>query len=176
MSNTAPAIMKFNASSPRVQKLLKQMNNPFLTWFYMLAKLPSMLWWGGRIKSVTLEKCAVTIPYTWRGTNPYKSTYFAALSGAAELSTGTLASLVLAGFKEKTSMYVVDFHATFSKKATGKITFTCEDGELITGVVERAVATGEGQKVQMISIGRNEGGLEMARVEITWSFKVKSKE
>ena len=173
MTTPAPAATKFNPNLPSVQKLLKQMNNPFMVWFYFLVKLPSMVWWGGRIKSATPNECSVVIPYTWRGTNPFKSTYFAALSGAAELSTGILATLVLAGFKEKISMYVVDFHATFSKTATGKITFTCENGQLVAEAIERAVATGAGETVQMISIGTNEEGMEMAKVEITWSFKVK---
>lgn len=175
MTSTVPAITKFNANLPKVQKLLKQMNNPILVWLYFLAKLPTMVWWGGSVKSVTPKACSVVIPYTWRGTNPFKSTYFAALSGAAELSTGALATIVLAGFKERISMYVVDFHATFSKTATGKITFTCVDGEQVAKAVENAVATGEGEKIQMVSIGTNEDGLEMARVEITWSFKVKAK-
>lgn len=174
MTTNAPSEIKFNANHPRVQKLLKQMNNPFLTWFFLLAKLPSMIWWGGRVQSVTTKACSVTIPYTWRGTNPFQSTYFAALSGAAELSTGTLATLAIAGFQERISMYVVDFHATFSKTATGKITFTCTDGEAVAHTIERAVATGEGQTIQTVSIGKNTDGLEMARVEVIWSFKVKS--
>lgn len=175
MTPAATTAKKFNANSPAVQKLLKQMNNPLLMWLFMLTKLPSMLWWGGRVKSITPKQCTVTIPYTWRGTNPFKSTYFAALSGAAELSTGTLAKLVMAGFDEKIAMYVVDFRATFSKKATGVITYTCKDGDSVAETIERAVATGNGEAVQMVAIGTNVDGVEMSRVEIMWSFKVKTK-
>jgi hypothetical protein len=174
MMTNVPSDIQFNANHPRVQKLLKQMNNPFVMWFFLFIKLPSMIWWGGRVQSVTTKACSVTIPYTWRGTNPFKSTYFAALSGAAELSTGMLATLAIAGFQERISMYVVDFHATFSKTATGKITFTCTDGEAVVKTIERAVATREGQAIQMVSIGKNADGVEMAQVEVTWSFKVKN--
>lgn len=173
MTVTTATTKKFNPNLPKIQKLLKQLNNSWLMKFWFFAKLPSVFFWGGRIKSVTPQTAVVTIPYNWRSQNPFKSTYFAALSGAAELSTGLLATLVREGFEEKTSMLVVDFHATFSKKATGIITFTCEDGDKVAETVERAVASGEGEMVQMISIGTNEEGVEMARVEVIWSFKVK---
>ena len=81
-------------------------------------------------------------------------------------------SLVV-GFSEKVSMLVVDFQANFSKKAKSKIYFTCEDGAKVVSAVEEAIATGEGQTIQMLSIGKNKAGDEVARVVITWSFKRK---
>jgi hypothetical protein len=102
----------------------KKMMNSFIFWWAMLFKLPTAVFW--RLKMVHLdgEKCLVSIPYFWRSQNPFKSIYFAALAGAAELSTGALCQLALAG-KGAFSMLVVDFRAEYSKKANTKTTFSC---------------------------------------------------
>jgi hypothetical protein len=42
------------------------------------------------------------------------------------------------------------------KKATGRITFVCENGDLIERAIEESIATGEGQTFWMKSIGTDE--------------------
>ena len=37
------------------------------------------------------EKCITSVPYKWLTQNPFRSTYFASLAMAAEMSTGILA-------------------------------------------------------------------------------------
>ena len=114
----------------------KKMMNPFIFWWAMLFKLPTAVFW--RLKMVHLdgEKCLVSIPYFWRSQNPFKSIYFAALAGAAELSTGALCQLALVG-KGAFSMLVVDFRAEFSKKANTKTTFSCEQGAEVFNLVQK---------------------------------------
>jgi hypothetical protein len=150
----------------------KKMMNPFIFWWAMLFKLPTAVFW--RLKMVHLdgEKCLVSIPYFWRSQNPFKSIYFAALAGAAELSTGALCQLALAG-KGSFSMLVVDFRAEYSKKASTKILFTCEQGEELFNLID-SLKPGETNQLTMLSIGKNTSGEEVARFFITWSFKRKS--
>ncbi len=124
------------------------------------------------MKTINLEKCEVTIPYFWRSQNPFKSIYFAAMAGAAELSTGALCQLAMAG-KGKFSMLVVDFRAQYSKKANQKITFTCEQGLELNEKIDSLEPNGTDQ-LTMVSIGINEDGDEVARFHVTWSFKRKS--
>ena len=101
-----------------------------------------------------------------------KSIYFAALAGAAELSTGALCQLALAG-KGSFSMLVVDFRAEYSKKANTKILFTCEQGAELFSLID-TLKPGETNQLTMLSIGKNKAGEEVARFFITWSFKRKT--
>jgi acyl-coenzyme A thioesterase PaaI-like protein len=150
----------------------KKMNNPFYFWFGMLIKLPSAIFWKFRIKELDAEKCTVTIPYTWRTQNPFNSIYFAAMAGAAELSTGALCQLAISGLG-KYSMLVVDFKAEYFKKANQKITFTCEQGQELFALLASLEPEDTG-KLTMISSGKNPQGEEVAKFYVTWSFKRKS--
>jgi len=150
----------------------RKMTNPFIFWFAMLAKLPSAIFWRLNVQKLSSESCEVTIPYFWRSQNPFKSIYFAALAGAAELSTGALCQLALAG-RGPFSMLVVDFRAEYSKKANTKITFTCDQGAELFDLIE-SLQPGSTAQLTMISTGKNTSGETVARFFVTWSFKRKS--
>jgi hypothetical protein len=153
-------------------KYQKRMTNPFIFWFAMLIKLPSAIFWKLKVKKLDTSSCQVTIPFFWRSQNPFKSIYFAALAGAAELSTGALCQLALAG-KGQFSMLVVDFRAEYSKKANSKITFTCDQGLELFALIE-PMKIGETSQLTMVSSGKNTSGDTVAKFFITWSFKKKS--
>jgi hypothetical protein len=150
----------------------RKMTNPLVFWFAMLVKLPSAVFWRLKIRTLTSEKCEVTIPFFWRSQNPFKSIYFAALAGAAELSTGALCQFALAG-KGQFSMLVVDFRAEYSKKANSKITFSCEQGAELFELINQLVV-GETSQLTMISTGKNPLEETVAKFYVTWSFKKKS--
>jgi hypothetical protein len=126
------------------------------------------------VQSINPERCIISIPYGWRSQNPFRSIYFAALAGAAEFSTGLLCQVYLQG-RGSISMLVTHLVMQFSKKANSRITFTCEEGKKIGAAVQMAIDTGEGQQVEVTSTGRDENGVEVARMKITWSFKQKRK-
>ncbi len=141
---------------------------------YFLFRLPSAIWWGFRVKECTHQRAEITLPYNWRSQNPYKSIYFAAQTGAAELSTGILASMAIQDRGCRISMLVRHIECEFVKKANSLTTFTCEDGEAVLETVQRAIDTGEGQSIVMNSTGVQANGEVVSRLKITWSFKVKS--
>lgn len=151
---------------------INKMTNPLIFWWAMLFKLPSAIFWRLKMKSLNSEKCEVTIPYSWRSQNPFKSIYFAALAGAAELSTGALCQVALAG-KGSFSMLVVDFRAEYSKKASEKITFICDQGSELEGLIN-AMQVGENAQLLLLSTGYNLSGEQVAKFFITWSFKRKT--
>jgi hypothetical protein len=153
------------------KKYLKQMSNPFIFWWAMLFKLPSAVFWRLRIKKISPEECWVTIPYFWRSQNPFNSIYFAAMAGAAELSTGALCQLGMAG-KGKFSMLVVDFRAEYHKKANQKITFVCNQGKELTQLLD-SLEPGGTATLTMVSTGTNPNREMVARFFVTWSFKRK---
>ena len=146
--------------------------NPFKFVMGMLFKLPSIVFWGIRIKELSTSNCVISLPFTWRTQNPFKSIYFAALAGAAEFSSGILCQMYLQG-RPPHAMLVVDFRAEFFKKADQKIYFSCDQGIELCQVLDKLIKAGDSTTFIMVSSGKTQDGLEVARFNITWSFKRK---
>ncbi len=163
----------FNADAPAIQQMLSRFRSPWMMRLYFLRRLPSLAFWGVRIQEIDVDRCVIKLPYGWRSQNPFRSTYFAAQSGAAELSSGLLAMMGIAG-RARVSMLVTRVSSSFSKKADQAAYFECTDGPLLRETIQRALDTGEGQTVTVISTGRLKDGTEVSQTEITWSFKKKS--
>ena len=140
---------------------------------FSLFKLPSAWICGVRVKSIDRDQCIVSVKHRWINQNPFKSMFWAVQGMAAELSTGALVVGYIKDSGKNISMLVANNNATFTKKATGRITFTCKDGMAIKKAIERAVATGEGQTVWMQSIGTNKEGAEVSTFNFEWTLKVK---
>ena len=151
------------------------LKHPFKFRIFLLSKLPSAYFAGVRIREVDEKKCIVTVPYKWFTKNPFRSTYFACLGMAAEMSTGALCMIHLFRRKPAVSMLVVKVEGNYFKKATGIVSFICEDGELIEKMIEESISTSEARTVKTKSIGTNKEGELVAEFYITWSFKGKSK-
>lgn len=155
-------------------KFIQLIKHPVKFRMFLLMKLPSAFFCGVRVKHISKEKTQVTVPYNWLSQNPFKSTYFACLAMAAEMSTGLLAMMNTYQSKPAVSMLVTGLQAVYYKKATGITTFTCEDGNAIASSVNEAIATGEGKTFKAKSVGRNNEGEIVAEFFIEWSFKAKS--
>ncbi len=149
------------------------MKHPIKFRMFLLFKLPSAFFCGVRVQDIDEKRCVVTVPYKWFSQNPFKSTYFACLSMAAEMSTGALAMAHVYKRFPAISMLVVKVDSEYSKKATGKTTFTCEDGEALLRTIQDSIATGEGRTFRAKSTGRNASNETVAEFYVTWSFKVK---
>lgn len=163
----------FNPKSPATQQLIANLNSQRKMQFYFWRRLPSLLFWGVRIQYCDHQRAEVTIPFKWRTQNPFRSTYFAALCGAAELSTGIL-GLIAVHERGRISMLITNLETEFIKKAVDVTTFTCEAGDQVLDAVQKAIDTGEAQQIRVISVGTNPVGETVAKMTLTWSFKVKS--
>jgi hypothetical protein len=140
---------------------------------YLFFKLPSAFVCGVRAKYIDGEQCVVTVKHRWINQNPFNSMYFAVQAMAAELTTGALVMYHIRKSDKKISMLVANNKSNFTKKATGRITFTCKDGKLIAEAIKNAVATGEGQTFWMKSIGTDENGNTVSEMDFEWSIKLK---
>ena len=158
----------------RVEKLRRRLSNPWMLKLFMLMKLPLALLAGLRIQRIDDSECAVSVPYRWLSTNPFKSTYFAALSMAAEMSTGALAMVTVQASPVPVSILVVGMRGEFVKKATGLTTFRCTSGELLSEAVLKTIGDGEASVAEAETVGTDEHGNVIARFTFTWSFKRKS--
>tara|TARA_R110002049_G_scaffold293156_3_gene478014 strand:+ start:687 stop:1142 length:456 start_codon:yes stop_codon:yes gene_type:complete len=136
-------------------------------------KLPSAWWCGVRLKYIDANKAMVTVKHRWFNQNPFKSMFWAVQGMAAEYATGILVMNQIARSGKKISMLVASNNATFTKKATGRITFTCEDGHLIEEAITKAIATGEGQIFTMKSVGVNTDGVVVSTFNFEWTVREK---
>jgi hypothetical protein len=140
---------------------------------FIFFKLPSAFLCGVRVKHIDENKCVVSVKHRWINQNPFNSMYFAVQAMAAELSTGAMVIYQIQKSGRKISMLVANNKSNFSKKATGRITFVCNDGHLIADAIQKAIATGEGQTFWMKSIGTNEEGVQVSEMDFEWSVKLK---
>ena len=148
--------------------------NPVKFRMFLFSRLPAAFFSGVRLKFVDEEKCEVTVPYKWFTRNPFRSTYFACLSMAAEMSTGILAMANTYGRKPSVSMLVLNVNGDYKKKAIGRTIFVCEQGKAITEAVNLAISSKQPTTISLTSIGRNESGEVIAEFFIVWSFKSRS--
>ncbi|WP_309642333.1 DUF4442 domain-containing protein [Flavobacterium sp.] len=141
---------------------------------FLFLKLPSAFWCGVRLKSITQGQCVTSVRHRWFNQNPFQSMYFAVQAMAAELSTGALVMRSIQESGKKISMLVANNKGNFTKKATGRITFTCNDGQKVNDAIQQTIATGEGQTVWLKSIGTNEKGEQVSEMDFEWTVKIKN--
>ncbi len=141
---------------------------------FLFFKLPSAFWCGVRVKVVSEQQCVATVKYRWFNQNPFHSMYFAVQAMAAELTTGALVMIQIKKSRKQISMLVANNKGNFTKKATGRITFTCNEGHLIETAIEKAIATGEGQTVWLKSVGADALGNQVSELCFEWSLKLKA--
>jgi len=161
-------------SSPKAQKIRQQVSSPWMLKLYMLKNLPAGFFSGMRVESVNDQVCVTSVPYNWRTRNPFKSTYFAVLAMAAELSSGAPAMIGVRGAPESVALIIVGMKAEFLKKASGRTTFTCSDVPKLNAAIEEAMRSGEAVTATVATEGRNPEGVVVARFEFSWSFKMRT--
>ena len=154
---------------------MKMVRHPLKFRLFLLFNLPSSYFAGVRIKFISEEKCAVTVPYKWFSKNPFRSTYFACLAMAAEMSTGALTLSHIYKRSPSVSMLITDMTAEYYKKATTVTTFVCRDGIALRDAVEEAIAADGTNIITVKSTGTNEAGEMIAEFSFTWSLKVRNK-
>ncbi|QCW99602.1 DUF4442 domain-containing protein [Aggregatimonas sangjinii] len=140
---------------------------------FMFFKLPSAWWCGVRLKYMDDTKAIASVRHRWANQNPFKSMFWAVQGMAAELATGAMVTSQIRATGKRISMLVQNNTANFSKKATGRITFTCEDGHLIKDALEKTIATGEGQTIWMKSVGVNKDGVVVSTFNFEWTVRLK---
>ena len=148
-------------------------NHPLKFRLYLLKILPAAYFSGLKIVAATPERCSVSIPFKWFTKNPFRSTYFACLSIAVELSTGVLAMAHVYKRQPSVSMLVTNIEGRFYKKATDSTLFECKDGLLIKAAIERTITDQTPQEIKAQTIGTNKEGEMVSEFWITWSFKAK---
>ena len=148
-------------------------NHPLKLRLYLLKNLPAAYFSGLAVKEINAKRAVVSVRYKWFTKNPFRSTYFACLSMAAEMSTGLLAMACLYKRKPRVSMLIIAIEGKFYKKAVGVTSFICEEGVSIQNVINEATSSREAKMIRVLSSGYNEHKELVAEFWCEWSFKLK---
>ncbi len=148
--------------------------NKFQLHLFLFLKIPISWIAGVRLKEMNDEICITKVKFGWLNQNPFNSMFWAVQGMAAEFSTGFLCAEKIRKSGKKISMLVVHNQAEFTKKAVGRVTFSCLQGKELDAVLQKAIETGEGQTLTMFSEGKNQKGDLVSKFAFTWSFKVKN--
>jgi len=142
---------------------------------YLLFKLPSAYLCGVRTRKLTETSCEVSVKHRWINQNPFNSIFWAVQGMAAELATGALVMSAIRASNRNISMLVLHNKASFTKKAKGRIRFTCEQGMEVKNIIDKAIATGEGQTLWMHASGIDEQGAVVSEFSFQWTLKLKNR-
>ena len=148
--------------------------NKFQLHLFLFLKIPISWIAGVRLKVMNDEICITKVKFGWLNQNPFNSMFWAVQGMAAEFSTGFLCAEKIRKSGKKISMLVVHNQAEFTKKAVGRVTFSCLQGKELDAVLQKAIETGEGQTLTMFSEGKDQKGDLVSKFAFTWSFKVKN--
>ena len=148
--------------------------NKFQLHLFLFLKIPISWIAGVRLKEMNDEICITKVKFGWLNQNPFNSMFWAVQGMAAKFSTGFLCAEKIRKSGKKISMLVVHNQAEFTKKAVGRVTFSCHQGKELDAVLQKAIETGEGQTLTMFSEGKDQKGDLVSKFAFTWSFKVKN--
>ena len=163
----------FDPTHIKTIQAIQDFNSSWKMWLYFFKNLPAIIFFSIKIKSLTPYKTEVTIPFKWRTQNPFRSIYAGAQFAAAEISTGMMVSLAIQG-RGRIAMLILSAEMEYTKKATTRTTFTCDEGQKILDAVQKMLDTGEAQKIVTTTVGRQENGEIVSTMRFTWSFKERS--
>jgi hypothetical protein len=163
--------MAFQFDQKKLRYFQRLLGNRLFFKVAILFQVPMDFIAGMRVRELNEESCKVNVPYRWFNKNPFKSTFWAVLGMAAEMSTGALVKMYTYKLEPSIAIIVGDCTGEFMAKATDLTTFVCNDGKRIAATVKKAIKTGEPQEVLCKTIGYSQEGEEVARFTFTWKMK-----
>lgn len=140
---------------------------------YTFLKLPSAWWCGVRIVTLTPQVCEAKVRLRWFNQNPFKSMFWAVQGMAAELATGILIMQGAKSSQRKISMLVINNKANFTKKAKGKLLFSCQPGDRIEKTFAALIETKEPQTLWLQAKGTDEQGYVVSTFDFEWTLLLK---
>ena len=140
---------------------------------YTFFNLPSAWWCGVRVVTLTPEISEVKVRLKWINKNPFKSMFWAVEGMAAELATGVLIMQAAKASQNKISMLVINNKANFTKKAKGKLLFSCHPGDSIENTFANLVDTKKPQTLWLQARGVDEEGDVVSTFDFEWTLLLK---
>ena len=153
------------------RELLKE--NLFL-WGMSLRKIPLLFYCRPRIIESTAERAIIRIPLRRRTKNHLNCMYFGALCAGADACGGFLASKLIRQSGHSINLLFKDLKADFLKRAEKDVLFVCDDGEKISQLIKKAIATNEryNEAIGVTAYVKNDG-VDMAVAQFTMTLSLK---
>jgi hypothetical protein len=146
---------------------------PFQVNSFMLFKLPAAYLCGVRLKAIDQNSARVVVRHRWINQNPFRSMFWAVQGMAAELACGMLVMQAVRNQNQSISMLLVGTQAKFTKKATGRIEFLCQDGLVAQNGVEQCLQQSQGAVFELNVVGKDQQGAIVAEFSFNWSVKAR---
>lgn len=140
---------------------------------YLSYKLPAAYLCGVRVRTIDAGSCLVSVRHRWINQNPFRSMFWAVQGMAAELATGAIVMAKIRNSGKSIAMLVASNQAGFTKKATGRISFSCTEGHKVDLAISQAIQTGAPQSFWMTSVGTDEQGDEVSHFKFEWTIKLR---
>lgn len=137
-------------------------------------KIPIAWIAGVRYESYKGNTFQTSVELDFLNQNPFGSMFWAVEGMAAEFAGGLMLVSKLEASGKSIASLVIKNEAKFTKKATGKIIFTCNEGEKIDQAIQTAIETNQPQAFTLTSLGTDQSGDAVAEFVFTWSIKVRS--
>lgn len=151
------------------------------TWFiryFGLKKVPLIFYCRPSVIELNDNTTIIKIPFKRRNKNHLKSMYFGALSIGADVAGGVLAMDLIRKSRRNISLVFKDFKAEFLKRPEGDTHFTCNDGQAVKKLIEKAISTGERVNMPLkitATVPELSGNEPVAEFILTLSLKDKAK-
>jgi len=88
----------------------------------------------------------------------------------AELATAGIPIAIASSMPENVRTLVAGQQSKFTKKAKGRISFTCKDGYLARAAIEESMATGKSVNVDISATGHDSSGDVVSEWVFNWNF------
>lgn len=157
------------------EKLISEYNNLLKKYRFRIFtfRLMPTAWIAGlSVKQLDDKICITSIPGGWRSQNPFKTMYWAVQGMGAELSTGAAPFALSKSMSKKLRMFVVGTEAKFTKRAKGKIQFTCKDNSIARDAIEESMETGMSVDCELKTVGTDISGNIVSEWIFKWNFLV----
>ena len=156
----------------KLKSEFKSLLGPVKFRLFSLVSMPTARFAGLRMDHLDDSSCVTSIPGGWRSQNPFKTMYWAVQGMGAELATGAAPFAMSRSMPEKLRMFVVGTDASFTKRARGRISFSCEDVSAARKAIELSASTGEPVECDMRSVGIDSSGDIVSEWVFKWNFLV----
>lgn len=163
-------------AGPLAQKVPPKYRDTFYLRAFGLLKVPVLFFISPTVEELSATRCMVRVPLNKRTKNHLNSMYFGVLAAGADCAGGLIAMRQIQDEGDLVSLVFKDFQANFLKRAEGDTLFTCEDGEAIRKLVQKATESGERESMPVrvvATVPSKLGNEPVAEFTLTLSLKRK---
>lgn len=153
---------------------LETLKSTLFVRIFGIFKIPLFAFTSPSVVEISEKKLVLKIPLNYRTRNHLGVMYFGALNIGAEASAGVLAMFNIQKSGKRIDFLFKDYKVNFLKRADGDVHFICEDGEIISDLIQKAAETSERLNATLKGyavVPKKDPNAHIAEFEITLTVK-----